>query len=658
MGILALFTVTGVTDKSGLDRSYTGMSMVVSLATRSIIQTFLKELWNAILAFCVVLMRIRQNYAMCPTDSLVDVASLFLIVQLEEVSEDQVERKIQCLTEGKLSTLIELQKHWTYIYNDVLLSFVNCEHAEDSSGGRIHQIMLDKIPEAQVPWSLFKAVPLKQTAESVVVMNMEKGGKPASPSHGSSPRPLLEAAIRIQKQDKVFNGQETSCTIGAVAQPAQHFAELGAPTWPCSKRYKKSDSVITLSTMGDEIRLMNFINNIPQGVNPYDATIGYLAEATSPPTLPHWARIALRFFLGCYAFMWLQSFYLLYVRFKTRTFRLITVTRLGLWRVDVPNMSGLAYFLYPPLVIADLTLQQKIDEGGRDLTDKVPLLASFIWVCACQCVSNYWDDQWPESSRHGRTVPLPRYVVITMNTLFVCVLTWIIPCVIILTTQSNEEYKKIRHILGEILVVLKDYSSKFDPDTYQASRLIAALMPAREILVHEENMARYLRTALIIGLANLLLLCLLYAPLLKNSIGAIQRRTEECTFAVAISPFDQSEQFAHIKHRVRQEYWTSFIHGLAVYMTSLALVPILIWQGMHGPFALSGNAIELLLNLQARRLLDLYRIQKTASRSISRNGTSQLHLEVSSTESVNVTETAQQDPLCLDDKHMELKTTK
>ncbi|KAH9445484.1 hypothetical protein Pst134EA_022448 [Puccinia striiformis f. sp. tritici] len=456
--------------------------------------------------------------------------------------------------------------------------------------------------------------------------------------------------------------------------------------------------------MGDEIRLMNFINNIPQGVNPYDATIGYLAEATSPPTLPHWARIALRFFLGCYAFMWLQSFYLLYVRFKTRTFRLITVTRLGLWRVDVPNMSGLAYFLYPPLVIADLTLQQKIDEGGRDLTDKVPLLAckflvvltaswgtsfahiwhmltiafTFIWVCACQCVSNYWDDQWPESSRHGRTVPLPRYVVITMNTLFVCVLTWIIPCVIILTTQSNEEYKKIRHILGEILVVLKDYSSKFDPDTYQASRLIAALMPAREILVHEENMARYLRTALIIGLANLLLLCLLYAPLLKNSIGAIQRRTEECTFAVAISPFDQSEQFAHIKHRVRQEYWTSFIHGLAVYMTSLALVPILIWQvsfpgpeymrsrtwltvtqiGMHGPFALSGNAIELLLNLQARRLLDLYRIQKTASRSISRNGTSQLHLEVSSTESVNVTETAQQDPLCLDDKHMELKTTK
>ncbi|KAA1092465.1 hypothetical protein PGT21_003867 [Puccinia graminis f. sp. tritici] len=399
--------------------------------------------------------------------------------------------------------------------------------------------------------------------------------------------------------------------------------------------------------MDDEMRLINFISSIPQDANPYEATIGYLEVATTPPTLPHWARLTLRFFIGCYALMWLQSFYLLYVRFKTRTFRVITVTRLGLWRVDVPNMSGLAYFLYPPLVIADLTLQQKIDEGERDLTNK-----------------------WPEATRHGRTVPLPRYVVITMNALFVCVLTWIIPCVIILTTQSNEEYKIIRRILGEILAVLEDYKSKYDPNTYQSSRLIAALLPAREMLLHEKNMARYLRTALIIGLSNLLLLCLLYAPLLKNSIGAIQRRTEECTFAVAISPFDQSgAQFAHIKHRVRQEYWTSFIHGLAVYMTALALVPILIWQvsfpgpaymrsqawltvtqiGMHGPFAISGNAIELLLNLQARRLLDLYRIQQNASRTISRNGTSQLHLEVSSTESAGVTDTAHRDPLSLDE---------
>ncbi|WAQ90568.1 hypothetical protein PtA15_12A558 [Puccinia triticina] len=391
--------------------------------------------------------------------------------------------------------------------------------------------------------------------------------------------------------------------------------------------------------MDDEMRLINFISDIPQDVNPYEATIKYLEDATTPPTLPHWARLTLRFFIGCYAL----------------TFRVITVTRLGLWRVDVPNMSGLAYFLYPPLVIADLTLQQKIDEGELDLTNK-----------------------WPEASRHGRTIPLPRYVVITMNTLFVCVLTWIIPCVIILTTQSNEEYKIIRRILGEILAVLKDYSSKFDPNTDQSSRLIAALLPAREMLLHERNMARYLRIALIIGLSNLILLCLLYAPLLKNSIGAIQRRTEECTFAVAISPFDQTGQFAHIKHRVRQEYWTSFIHGLAVYMTALALVPILIWQvsfpgpaymrsrtwltvtqiGMHGPFAISGNAIELLLNLQARRLLDLYRIQQNASRAISRNGTSQLHLQVSSTDSAGVTDTAQRDPLSLDDKHMELEVNK
>jgi len=424
------------------------------------------------------------------------------------------------------------------------------------------------------------------------------------------------------------------------------------------------------------MRLLTFIRNIPPNVNPYPETIGYLQHQAAPPTLPHWARVALRFFIVCYALMWLQSFYLLYVRFKTRTFRVITVTRLGLWRVDVPNMSAVAYFVYPPLVIADLSLQLKIDEGQRDLTNKVPLLAckflvvltaswAFIWVCACQCLSNYWDDQWPESSRHGRTVPLPRYVVLTMNALFVCLLTWILPCVIFLTTRSNEEYKAIRRILASILAVLEDHSRRYDPSTFDSSSLISALLPAREILVHERNMARYLRTALIIGLANLLLLCLLYAPLLKNSVESIDRRTVECTFAVEISPFDQSGQFAHIKHRVRQEYWTSFIHGLAVYMTALALVPILIWQvsfpgpaymrsrtwltvtqiGMHGPFAISGNAIELLLNLQARRLLDLYRVQQDGSRTGSRNGTSQLHLEVSTTESVDATDLAtQQDP--------------
>jgi hypothetical protein len=88
----------------------------------------------------------------------------------------------------------------------------------------------------------------------------------------------------------------------------------------------------------------------------------------------------------------------------------------------------------------------------------------------------------------------------------------------------------------------------------------------------------------------------LYAFLLKSSIGAIQRRTEECTFAVAISPFDQSGQFAHIKHRVRQEYWTSVIHGLAVYLISLAFVPILIWQVIENFLA---NMLQNIMNTGA-----------------------------------------------------------
>lgn len=439
--------------------------------------------------------------------------------------------------------------------------------------------------------------------------------------------------------------------------------------------------------MSDKERLVDFIHSIPLDTNPYDAVIEYLEALATPPSLPHWARRLLKFFLACYVLMWLQSFYLLYVRFKTRMFRLITVTRLGLWRVDVPNMSGLAYFLYPPMVIADLLLQQQIDLGKRDLTNKIPIFAckflviltaswAFIWVCACQCLTNYWDEQWSEAPKNVRRIQLPRYVVITMNILFVVVLTWIIPFVIYFTTRSNEEYKEIKHILGQVIATLETYRSIYDPNSYQPSTLIIELLPAQDILAHEERMTRALRTALIIGLANLILLCLFYAPLLKSSIGAIQRRTEECTFTVAISPFEQSEQFAHIKHRLRQEYWTSFIHGLAVYLTVLVLVPIMIWQvsfpgplflrsstwltvtqiGMHGPFAISGNAIELLLNMQARRLLDIYRIQKNATRAISRNGSSHLHLEGGSSNSdLGVSDVPPLSPPSLHGKVMELQ---
>lgn len=439
----------------------------------------------------------------------------------------------------------------------------------------------------------------------------------------------------------------------------------------------------------DELRFLDFIYAIPLDANPYNAAIEYLNSATTPPSLPQWARHLLQFFIACYVLMWFQSFYLLYVRFETRMFRLITVTRLGLWRVDVPNMSGLAYFLYPPLVIADLTLQGKIDEGKRDLTDKVPLLAckfllvliaswAFLWVCACQCLSNYWDDQCPEALRHGRRVQLPRYVVITMNILFVCLLTWFVPCIIYLTARSNEEYKMIRQILSEVVTLLTNYIPQYDPDTYRPSTLITVLLPSKAMLLHEQNMAHYLRKALLIGLSDLIFLCLLYAPLLRYSIGAIQRRTEECTFAVTTFDNDQSEKLAHIKHRVRQEYWTSFIHGLAVYLTALALLPVLIWQvcfpgssflrsqkwlvvtqvGMHGPFAISGNIIVLLLNLQAQRLLDVYRIQQNASRANFRTRGSPLHQEFSSTNSDDVSENVHPGPPSLGDKTMELEATK
>ncbi|MBW0532839.1 hypothetical protein O181_072554 [Austropuccinia psidii MF-1] len=397
----------------------------------------------------------------------------------------------------------------------------------------------------------------------------------------------------------------------------------------------------------DEINLLEFLSKISPNQNPYIQVMHYLENLSTPPSLPHWAQITLKFIIACHVLMWLQSWYLLYVRLRTGVFRLITITRLGLWRLDVPNMSGLAYFLYPPLVIADLTLQQKIDHGKRDMTDRIPLFGSFLWVCLCQCISAYWDKRQSALSKRTQRQKLPAYVIIPLNFLFIAILSWVIPFVVYLLCQSNYEYKQTRQLINQILMSLKDLSLTYNPQNFQSSTLLITLEPARQVLTHEKKMATFLRTALMIGLGDLIVLCLLYAPLLRKSFSTIQKQTEDFAFEGPNSN-EQSKKLAHIKHRARQEYMTLLIHGLIVYLTALTFIPILIWQtslrgfsfmrsqkwatitqiGMHGPFAITGNVIVFLLNLQARRLLDSYFIQKNLSSTISKSPPNPIQLDL------------------------------
>ncbi|KAI8458777.1 hypothetical protein BY996DRAFT_6410658 [Phakopsora pachyrhizi] len=277
-------------------------------------------------------------------------------------------------------------------------------------------------------------------------------------------------------------------------------------------------------------------------------------------------------------------------------------------------MGALTYFIYPPLVLADLLLQHKIDNGERDLTNKIPLFGGkflviisaawgFLWVCACQCVSIFFDEKWSSAPQErNRAHRLPRYVIITMNTLFVVVMTWIIPVELALLCKSNREYDKIR-----------------------------------EILRHVAKMVHYFRTGFMIGLVDLLILSIVCAPLLKTATRAIRKRRAECTFALAGCSSGQAEQLCEMKIQVKHEYWTLFVHGMALYLTTIAFIPVMVWQlfvsgtsfmrttnwitvtqlGMHGPYAITGNFFLILmllktsiferivfaLNLQARRLL-------------------------------------------------------
>ncbi|CAH7686248.1 expressed protein [Phakopsora pachyrhizi] len=357
--------------------------------------------------------------------------------------------------------------------------------------------------------------------------------------------------------------------------------------------------------------------------------------ASQPPILPTFAQVFLKVLMATYLLMWFQSFYLLYVRIKTRKFRFITVTRFGLWRLDVPNMGALTYFIYPPLVLADLLLQHKIDNGERDLTNKIPLFGGkflviisaawgFLWVCACQCVSIFFDEKWSSAPQErNRAHRLPRYVIITMNTLFVVVMTWIIPVELALLCKSNREYDKIREILRHVVSSLRELAVNYKSETYRPEFLFLTLLPARQIFVHEAKMVHYFRTGFMIGLVDLLILSIVCAPLLKTATRAIRKRRAECTFALAGCSSGQAEQLCEMKIQVKHEYWTLFVHGMALYLTTIAFIPVMVWQlfvsgtsfmrttnwitvtqlGMHGPYAITGNLIVFALNLQARRLL-------------------------------------------------------
>ncbi|KAG0148989.1 hypothetical protein CROQUDRAFT_89560 [Cronartium quercuum f. sp. fusiforme G11] len=84
-------------------------------------------------------------------------------------------------------------------------------------------------------------------------------------------------------------------------------------------------------SQSDEKSLIQFINDIPPGVNAYSTVANQLFSLLQPPTTPAWVQWVQRVILLGYGIMFLQAVYLVSLRIKTKMFRGIIFNELAIF---------------------------------------------------------------------------------------------------------------------------------------------------------------------------------------------------------------------------------------------------------------------------------------------------------------------------------------
>lgn len=389
--------------------------------------------------------------------------------------------------------------------------------------------------------------------------------------------------------------------------------------------------------------MVAFVMQIPPNMNPYYAAATYLDQETKAVLLPKWARILLAVIAGGYVVMFLQCLHLLYIRIITKTFSFYSFTRLNILKIDVPNMTGLVYLFYTSMVLADLTFQQLIDAGYVSDRHKLPLFGikfavvlagswAFLWVCFCQCLTSLWDKSWCSVSPQKRTSALPTPLRWMLNGLFICLSLWSLPAFFVTFIGAEQERQKLRELARAITSDLRLHGKTANVTNYRRMDLLLRLIPAKQLTIHRDRMAHWLRLGITAALVDLIVLCVIYVPLLVISIRAIRKKTRECTFSMATCTAEQSVRFRKIERRLKEDHRTLVHHAIMVYISTSIFIPVVVLQlsykgptfvqnekwliltqiGLHGPFAITGNIVEWVLNKQARRTLRIHREVKQA----------------------------------------------
>ncbi|EGF99122.1 uncharacterized protein MELLADRAFT_112973 [Melampsora larici-populina 98AG31] len=161
---------------------------------------------------------------------------------------------------------------------------------------------------------------------------------------------------------------------------------------------------------------------------------------------------------------------------------------------------------------------------------------------------------------------------------FMCLALWFIPALIVIFISAESELEELRAVLKAITSDLRHQGAMANMENYRRMDLLVRLIPARQLVVHRDRMARLFRLSMMIGITDLSVLSLIYGPLLAISIGTIRKKTSECTFAIATCTAERSIQFKRIERRLAKEHQTLLQHALAAYGSTLIFIPVIAWQ--------------------------------------------------------------------------------
>ncbi|KAH9468881.1 hypothetical protein Pst134EA_009410 [Puccinia striiformis f. sp. tritici] len=119
--------------------------------------------------------------------------------------------------------------------------------------------------------------------------------------------------------------------------------------------------------------LVEFINDLPLSINPYEATAKKIKQETQSAVPVLWGLILRRITAFSFFILCIQTMTALWLRAKANKLHFFRCNKLGLIHVELLNETVLLLFMFSLLGLVDLVTQEWVDKGLLRFSSKMVL---------------------------------------------------------------------------------------------------------------------------------------------------------------------------------------------------------------------------------------------------------------------------------------------